>query len=96
MTDQRHLKRLAVGWEGQPVDFVTTCIAARRPLLAYAAVHAILLAEWKGLRERPGWAAGRDVIMPDHVHFSMMPLSDRAKPISAGLGNRRSGRRSRS
>ena len=30
MTDQRHLKRLAVGWEGQPVNFVTTCIAARR------------------------------------------------------------------
>ena len=86
MSDQRHLKRLTAVWEKQPVYFVTSCTAARRPLLSNASVHEILLAEWKGLRERHGWAVGRYVIMPDHVHFFMMPLSDGAKPLSSVIG----------
>jgi REP element-mobilizing transposase RayT len=49
-------------------------------------VQEILLAEWTGLRERHGWAVGRYVIMPDHVHFFMMPLSDGAKPLSSVIG----------
>ena len=49
-------------------------------------MHEILLAEWKGLRERHGWAVGRYVIMPDHVHFFIMPLSDAAKPLSSVIG----------
>ncbi len=30
---------------------------------------AILIEEWQGARDRHGCAIGRDVIMPDHVHF---------------------------
>jgi REP element-mobilizing transposase RayT len=86
MSDQRHLKRLAVIWEQQSVYFITTCIAARRPVLANDAAHKILLAEWKGLRERHGWAVGRYVVMPEHVHFFMMPLRDEAKPLSVVIG----------
>ena len=86
MSDQRHLKRLAAIWERQPVYFITTCIATRRPVFASDAMHGILLAEWKSLRERHGWEVGRYVVMPDHVHFFTMPLLDSAKPLSAVMG----------
>jgi REP element-mobilizing transposase RayT len=86
ISDARHLQRLAVVWEKQPVYFITTCVAARRPVLANGAMHEILLAEWKGLRARHGWAVGRHVVMPDHVHFFMMPERDGAKPLSAVIG----------
>ena len=32
-------------------------------------VAEVLIEEWRGARERHGWAVGRYVIMPDHVHF---------------------------
>jgi len=30
----------------------------------------ILIQEWSSARKRRGWAIGRYVIVPDHVHFS--------------------------
>ena len=69
MAEHRHLRRLQKVWQRDPVFFVTTCIAGRRPILANAMVHRILREEWAGLNVRHGWAVGRYVIMPDHVHF---------------------------
>ncbi len=52
-----------------PIYFVTTCTYLRKPVLANNEVAAILIEEWQGARDRHGCAIGRDVIMPDHVHF---------------------------
>jgi REP element-mobilizing transposase RayT len=86
MAAHGHLKRLAFVWRKQPVYFVATCVAGRRPLLACAQVHAVLREEWAGLRERHGWAVGRYVIMPDHVHFFLAAEPDSGKPLPAVVG----------
>ena len=86
MSEQRHLQRLAVTWQKQPMYFVTTCVAGRRKLLAAPAIHAILCEEWSGLRERHGWAVGRYVVMPDHVHFFIMPILSAEKPLCQTIG----------
>src|SRR6266550_664935 len=49
--------------------FVTTCTFKRRTILASKEVAAILVDEWRNAHDRHGWAIGRYVIMPDHVHF---------------------------
>lgn len=66
--------------------FITTCVAKRRALLANQVCLDILCDEWSGLRERHGWAVGRYVIMPDHVHFFTTPLSADEKPLHAVIG----------
>lgn len=63
-----------------PIYFITTCTFHRRDVLASAAVAAILSDEWRTARIRHGWAIGRYVIMPDHVHFFAAPELD-AKPL---------------
>ena len=82
MDDPQHLTRLGNVWLKQPVYFITTCIAARRPLLAQPTVHAILREEWQGLRSRHGWMVGAYMIMPDHVHFFAAPVPEEARPLS--------------
>jgi REP element-mobilizing transposase RayT len=68
------------------VYFITTCVAGRRPVLATEIVHAILREEWQGLSARHGWAVGRDVIMPDHVHVFLSPQPVAAKPLPGAVG----------
>lgn len=86
MSDQGHLRRLSQVWDGQPLYFITTCVALRREVLANPAAHAILRREWAGLKDRHGWAVGRYVIMPDHVHFMAMPSSAGAKRLHLAVG----------
>ena len=69
MHGRRHLRRLDRISIEVPVYFVTVCVAQRRPLLADGDAFAILHAEWRAARGRYGWAVGRFVVMPDHVHF---------------------------
>jgi REP element-mobilizing transposase RayT len=45
-------------------------------------VTAILVDEWRSAPSRHGWAIGRYVIMPDHVHFFCSAELD-AKPLPA-------------
>ena len=85
MAEHRHLRRLQNVWQKQPVYFITTCVARRRPLLVNATAHRILREEWAGLNERHGWAVGRYVIMPDHVHFFLAETPE-AKPLSLAIG----------
>jgi REP element-mobilizing transposase RayT len=65
----RHLQRLHRIWLDHPIYFVTTCTFRRRHILASPNVASILIDEWRAARSRHGWAIGRYVIMPDHVHF---------------------------
>ena len=81
MTRHGHLRRLDVVWQRQPLYFITVCVHRRRPLLNSPGVHAVLREEWMSWRERHGWAVGRYVIMPDHVHFFAMPLLEIGKNL---------------
>jgi REP-associated tyrosine transposase len=76
----RHLRRLHRIWIVDPIYFITTCTFHRRPILASAAIAAIFTDEWRAARIRHGWAIGRYLIMPDHVHFFAAPELD-AKPL---------------
>jgi putative transposase len=74
------LRRLERVWVDQPIYFITTCTARRRPTLASVEAAAVLVEEWRSARERHGWATGRYVIMPNHVHFFGAAELD-AKPL---------------
>jgi putative transposase len=65
----RHLRRLQRVWIDRPIYFVTTCTFKRQSVLASTEVAKIIAAEWRAAHDRHGWAIGRYVIMPDHVHF---------------------------
>ena len=86
MPEQRHLRRLSSTWQKQPIYFVTTCVAGRRPLLATPDIHEILQDEWSGLCKRHGWAVGRYVVMPDHVHFFVTPMPCEGTPLYQVVG----------
>ena len=77
----KHLRRLGRIWIDAPIYFVTTCTKNRRLLLGSDEVANILIDEWRTARDRHGWAVGRYVVMPDHVHFFCRPELD-AKPLS--------------
>jgi len=76
----RHLRRLERVWIEQPIYFITTCTNRRHALLATKEAAEILVEEWHSARERHGWAVGRYVIMPEHVHFFAAAELD-AKPL---------------
>jgi putative transposase len=68
-------------WLDHPIYFVTTCTFRRHHILASPNVASILIDEWRAARRRHGWAIGRYVIMPDHVHFFCSAELE-AKPLS--------------
>jgi len=86
MEDHSHLKRLRSVWLDNPVYFVTTCVAQRRPILANSASHEIIRSEFTDMHSRHGWYIGRYVVMPDHVHFFARPTEASAKPMSLAVG----------
>jgi len=53
----------------QPLLFLTVATHARRPVLACAVSHEILRSVWFRSRATYGWAVGRYLLMPDHVHL---------------------------
>ena len=65
----KHLRRLERVWVDWPIYFITTCTFERRPILSSSDIAAIFVQEWRTAHQRHGWAIGRYVIMPDHVHF---------------------------
>ena len=82
-TDERvhkHLRRLERVWVDWPIYFITTCTFERRAILGSSDIAAILVQEWRNAHDRHGWAIGRYVIMPDHVHFFCRAELD-AKPL---------------
>jgi putative transposase len=69
MPIRQHLQRLPNVWIKCPLYFVTVCTAGRRRLLNQPAVVDIVVTAWRSAQGIHGWAVGRYVIMPDHVHF---------------------------
>jgi REP element-mobilizing transposase RayT len=61
------------------------CTKGRRAVLARDEVAGVLIDEWRGSHKRHGWAVGRYVIMPDHVHFFCRPERD-ARKLSEFIG----------
>jgi putative transposase len=62
-------QRLQWIYTHNPLYFVTCCTYRRRPLLANDRIHnAFIEFAARGQNER-GVAVGRDVILPDHLHF---------------------------
>ena len=82
MTDHKHLKRLARVWVKEPVFFITTGTHQRQPILANAKIVSILVEEWTQALQLHGWAVGRYVVMPNHVHFFCAPVSSIGGPVA--------------
>jgi putative transposase len=65
----KHLRRLDRLWLDSPIYFITICTKNRRAVLTQDGIAEILIGEWGVAHKYHGWAVGRYVIMPDHVHF---------------------------
>ena len=83
---RKHLRRLERVWIEFPIYFITTCVDNRKAVLARDEVAQILAEEWRAAHRRHGWAVGRYVIMPDHVHFFCRAELG-AKTLSEFVGN---------
>ena len=81
----KHLRRLGRICIDSPIYFITTCTNNRRQILARDEVAKVLIDEWRVAHGRHGWAVGRYVIMPDHVHFFCRPERD-GKSLSKFVG----------
>ena len=81
---RKHLRRLERVFDDVrgPLFFITCCVRDREKLLADERVARILVEAWHTSPEVYGWAIGRYVIMPDHVHFFVGPCRDDAKTLS--------------
>ena len=79
--ERGHLHRLRNVWIENPVYFVTVCTEHRLKILAKPISASILVESWQVAPKTHGWAVGRYVVMPDHVHFFAAPRPD-AKSLS--------------
>src|ERR1700747_3653767 len=50
---------------------LTVCAKDRRPILCASSLMKLL---WEAWRPRDDWAAGRFVILPDHIHIFCSPM----------------------
>jgi REP element-mobilizing transposase RayT len=66
----RRLDRITIS---EPIFFITTCTADRRQILASDIAFQIIRSELAEANSRHGWAIGRFVVMPDHLHFMCAP-----------------------
>ncbi len=84
---REHLSRLRWVYRTDPtVFFLTLCVEHRRPVLASAMAADVLVAAWHDASQVHGWAVGRYVVMPDHVHFFCTPYGNDPKSLSAFVG----------
>jgi putative transposase len=65
---------LAKVWAKTPIYFLTTCTEHRRPVLTAPGIPELLAKSWQASVKINGWAVGRYVVMPDHVHFFAQPI----------------------
>jgi len=82
MPERAHLRRLGKVWVKNPIYFITVCIAGRRAILTESVSANLLIESWYAAPDKHGWAVGRYVIMPDHVHFFAQPQRE-GKSLSA-------------
>ena len=77
-----HLHRLHAVWVKSPIHFLTVCTIHRRTILTDSGIPECLVEAWDASPKINGWAIGRFVVMPDHVHFFARPLPG-GKPLSS-------------
>ena len=82
MPNRQHLRRLDNVWVKNPLYFVTICDKERRPILSRPQIADRLIQSWHDAAEIHGWAIGRYIIMPDHVHFFCRNQSG-SKPLQS-------------
>lgn len=64
--------------KNSPFIFITACTKDRRPLLANEKVHQTLRDAWLNCKD---WRVGPYVLMPDHVHILVRPISFHPLPV---------------
>ena len=64
------------------LQYVTVCVAGRRPLLARPEIHELLRAVWQ---PADYWRVGRYVLMPDHLHLFCAPGRFPPTPLKAWI-----------
>jgi REP element-mobilizing transposase RayT len=81
---RKHLRRLSevLATDRAPLYYITVCANRRRRLLAHHRVAQILHRTFEDSERQWGWAVGRYVIMPDHVHLFAAPTSPEAPSLS--------------
>ena len=82
---KHHLTRLDKIWVKNPVFFITTCTQNRMPILTRNGNPIILIKEWELALDKHGWAVGRYVVLPDHVHFFCSPCEAESRSLSGFL-----------
>ena len=75
LPNRKHAKRLdEVRSDIKPeIFFITICTQRRRRILASPEMHKLLSTLFASVAEKKGWAVGRYIVMPDHVHFFCAP-----------------------
>jgi putative transposase len=73
MPQRDHLRRLDTVWINHAIYFLTLCTWRRQKILACPAVATALVESWRAAPAIYGWAIGRYVTMPDHVHLFASP-----------------------
>jgi len=76
----KHLEMLFLDYNA-PIFFITMTTYQRRNILIEPVVADKIIECLRECREKNGWAVGRFVIMPDHIHFFAAPVKD-AKTLS--------------
>ncbi len=84
-SEREHLRRLSEVWLPNPIYFLTVCTHDRAKRLANDDFHSIAVEVWHTCERLYGWAVGRYVVMPDHVHFFAAD-SRGEKPLSHFVG----------
>ena len=64
------------------LQYVTTTVEKRRPILARHDVQQVLLDAW---RKADHWIVGRYAIMPDHIHFFCAPARLPITPLKVWM-----------
>ena len=93
---RQHLRRLErINLSSHcPIYFVTICSFQRRPILTTSSMIREIEPCFKNSLKHSGWAIGKYVIMPDHIHFfcqdreNRKSLSDFVRDIKKWLSKR--------
>jgi len=82
--ERKHLKRLRFVWVDPAILHITTNVIGRQCVLTPNLVGAVVHSLGEAGR-RNGWAVGRYVVMPDHVHFFCQDR-ERRKALGSFVG----------
>jgi len=82
----KHLRRLDRVFSRNPIFFITTTTAGRKPVLNSAEIQGIFEEVWNNGWSLYGWSVGPYVIMPDHVHFFCRRATEESASLATFVG----------